>query len=145
MPFSEICTNIIALYAQGDVNGKQGSSDSVWHIKPCLHWPLNGLATGAGCLLGPSCPRSILRRHQRRVKEKGPSAQCTGLWGEDRSGGILPSYCHHTCRHLARLLVCLAPTFPQPGPARKPGRRALLHFSVFPVLHKEYKILFGKT
>lgn len=143
VPFSEICTNIPAIYAQGDVNHSQGPSDSDWQVKPCLHLPLS--RSTAGHLPGPSCPWGISRRHQRRVKEKGPSAQCTGLQGEDRSEIILPSYCHHTCRHLAVLLVCLTPTFPQPGPARKPGGIALLHFSVFTVLHKDYKIPFGKT
>lgn len=142
IPFSEICTNIFAIYPQGDINSRQSPSDGDQQVKPCMKWPLNRPTTAAGQLPGPLCPQGISRRSQRRVKEKGPSARCTGPWGEDRSGSILPLYCHHTCRHLALLLVCLAPTFHQPGHARKPGGRALLH--VFTALCEEYKIPFGK-
>lgn len=141
--FSEICTNMLVIYAQGDGNSEQGPSDNDCHDKPGLQQLPSGLTPLPPRPFTP--PSHFKEAPERRVDEKGPPAQYTGLWGEDRSRSFLPSYCRHTCRHLVLLLVCLAPTFPQHGHARKPGGRTLMHFSVFTVLHKEYKIPFGKT
>jgi len=87
IPFSETCTNILAIYGQEDVNSRRGPSDR--------DLVCSGHSVSPPPLLAASqalrAPESFSRRHQRRVKKKGPSAQCTGPWGEDRSRSILPS------------------------------------------------------
>lgn len=79
--------------------------------------------TAAGCLPGSSCHPGISRRHQRRVKGLLHSAQG---WEVKHLPTLLPSHTE------SLLLVCLAPTSPQPG-------------TVFTVLQKECKIPFGKN
>lgn len=77
--------------------------------------------TAAGCLPG------ISRRQQRRVKGLLLSAQG---WEVKHPPTLLPS---HTEARISAAGVP-SPYLSQSGPARKPGERALLHFSVFTVL-----------
>lgn len=84
--------------------------------------------TAAGCLPHPSRLPGISRRHQRRVKGL---LLCAKGWEVKHPSTLLPS---HTEAHISAAGV--------PSPYLS---SLALHFYVFTVLQKEYKIPFGKN
>lgn len=117
-----------AIHSQGNINSRQGSSDSDWQVKPCLQGWLNVLSLLLATSQALQAPEAFWRGTREESRAFLLSAQD---WGEDRSGSVLPPYCHHTSRHLALLLVCLTPTFLQPGPARKPGESSAAFLCIY--------------